>query len=76
MNEVILAVDGGATKTAVTVRKRDGTILFEGLGEGSNYQTTGADRVKEVLLALLIGVKRSLTRYTSRYRVVLCTGRY
>ena len=60
MNEVILAVDGGATKTAVTVRKRDGTILFEGQGEGSNYQTTGADRVKEVLLDLLIGVKEVL----------------
>ena len=60
MNEVILAVDGGATKTAVTVRKRDGTILFEGQGEGSNYQTTGADRVKEVLLDLLTGVKEVL----------------
>ncbi|HJF33866.1 MAG TPA: hypothetical protein K8V56_19030 [Sporosarcina psychrophila] len=53
MDKVILAVDGGATKTAVTVRKHDGTILFEGEGEGSNYQTVGEGKVREVLTGLL-----------------------
>ena len=42
--KMILAIDGGATKTAVTVRKRDGTVLFDGKGEGSNYQTSGGKK--------------------------------
>ena len=57
MNEVILAIDGGATKTDVTVRARDGTIIFSGKGEGSNYQTAGLESVKEVLSSLLTEVK-------------------
>lgn len=57
MEEIILAVDGGATKTALTLRKRDGTILLDKLGESSNYQTSGADQVLAVLVHLLTEVK-------------------
>ena len=48
----------GATKTVVTVRRNDGTVLFDGRGEGSNYKTSGAGKVKEVLAALLTEVQR------------------
>jgi N-acetylglucosamine kinase-like BadF-type ATPase len=60
VERVILAIDGGATKTAVTVRKRDGTVLFDGKGEGSNYQTSGAEKVIEVLVALLTDIQSVL----------------
>ncbi len=60
MDKVILAVDGGATKTALTVRKRDGTVLFNSKGGGSNYQTSGGDKVTEVLTALLQDVQSVL----------------
>ncbi len=57
MEEIILAVDGGATKTALTLRKRDGTVLVDKLGEGTNYQTSGADQMQAVLVQLLAEVK-------------------
>lgn len=57
MTEVILAIDGGATKTTITLRKYDGTVLFNGIGEGTNYQTVGVKKVKEVLSSLLAEVK-------------------
>jgi len=57
MREMILAVDGGATKTDLTVRTRNGIVLFNGKGEGSNYQTAGLEKVKEVLSELLNEVK-------------------
>lgn len=57
MEEIILAVDGGATKSALTIRKRDGTVLLDKVGEGSNYQTSGAEKVQAVLVGLMSEVK-------------------
>lgn len=57
MPEIILAVDGGATKTILSIRSQDGTILYTGFGEGVNYQTVGTDRVASVLQKLLLDAK-------------------
>jgi len=59
MDEVIVAIDGGATKTALTVRKRT-TTLLELKGEGTNYQTSGQDKVRDVLSELLAEVRKVL----------------
>jgi len=59
MSEIILAVDGGATKTDLTVRTREGIILFNGKGVGSNYQTAGLENVKKELSGLLIEIKNA-----------------
>jgi N-acetylglucosamine kinase-like BadF-type ATPase len=59
MDEVIVAIDGGATKTALTVRKRT-TTLLEVKGEGTNYQTSGEDKVRKVLAELLAEVRTVL----------------
>lgn len=59
MDEVIVAIDGGATKTALTVRKRT-TTLLELKGEGTNYQTSGKAKVRKVLTELLAEVRKVL----------------
>lgn len=53
MNKTIIAIDGGATKTALTVLDQDGTVLFSTASTGSNYQAIGQERVQEVLTTLL-----------------------
>ncbi|HWL13230.1 MAG TPA: BadF/BadG/BcrA/BcrD ATPase family protein [Ureibacillus sp.] len=50
---IILAVDGGATKTTVTIRSTDGECLFEKTGAASNYQIIGVHTVIERLSHLL-----------------------
>lgn len=50
---IILAVDGGATKTTVTLRTIQGECLFEKTTTGSNYQTIGIDAVSAMLNDLL-----------------------
>ena len=50
---IILAVDGGATKTTLTIRSTDGECLFEKTGAASNYQTIGIHTVLEGLTHLL-----------------------
>lgn len=53
MSRIILAVDGGATKTTMTIRSTDGTVLFTETTTGSNYQAIGRDRVQHVFTSLL-----------------------
>ncbi|RHW32785.1 hypothetical protein D1B33_16600 [Lysinibacillus yapensis] len=50
---IILAVDGGATKTTLTVRTSSGKCLFEKTARGSNYQTIGETEAVTVLGQLL-----------------------
>lgn len=50
---IILAVDGGATKTTLGIQTSGGERLFEATAAGSNYQTIGANAVIEVLSDLL-----------------------
>ncbi|WP_332647437.1 N-acetylglucosamine kinase [Lysinibacillus sp. 54212] len=53
MNRIILAVDGGATKTTMTIRSTDGEVLFTETTTGSNYQAIGRERVQQVFASLL-----------------------
>lgn len=53
MHNYIIAVDGGATKTTLSLRDLDGNIYFEKTSTGSNYQTIGAEKVEKVLASLL-----------------------
>lgn len=57
---IILAVDGGATKTTLTVRSSKGKKLFEQTAKGSNYQTVGEDVAIQVLSKLLSEAYRSI----------------
>ncbi|MFC7688038.1 N-acetylglucosamine kinase [Ureibacillus sp. GCM10028918] len=50
---IILAVDGGATKTTLTLRSIQGQCLFEKSTSGSNYQTIGVNAVIELLSNIL-----------------------
>lgn len=54
---LILAVDGGATKTAFSLRTVDQEIIFEATTNGSNYQAIGEQRVAAVFNDLLTKVK-------------------
>lgn len=74
MPEVLLAIDGGATKTALTLRKRDGTVLVDLQGEGTNYQTSGADQVKTVLVELLTEVKSAFPTVQADVAVFALAG--
>lgn len=53
MSRIILAVDGGATKTTMTIRSSDGKVLFTKTTTGSNYQAIGRERVQQVFASLL-----------------------
>lgn len=50
---ILLAVDGGATKTTVTIRSSDGICYFEKSGLPSNYQSYGENAVFNVMNSLL-----------------------
>ena len=52
-NRYILAVDGGATKTVMTIRTEQGRELFSATSTSSNYQTVGVEHVQHVLIGLL-----------------------
>lgn len=52
-NRYILAVDGGATKTVLSVRTTEGRELFTVTSTGSNYQAVGVEHVTHVFLGLL-----------------------
>ena len=58
----ILAVDGGATKTTISLRSLSGEIIFETTSSGSNYQTIGEIEVQQVLTALLLQVAAHTTQ--------------
>ena len=50
---IVLAVDGGATKTTMKLQGMDGRELFSATATGSNYQAIGRERVERVFDALL-----------------------
>lgn len=50
----ILAVDGGATKTALAIRCENGQSYFEKTSTSSNYQAIGEEKVEKVLSSLLL----------------------
>lgn len=52
-NHYILAVDGGATKTVMTIRTTDGRELFSATSTSSNYQAVGIEHVRHVFTGLL-----------------------
>jgi len=53
MTTYLLAVDGGATKTTLTLRDESGVIFHEGHSTGSNYQVIGTKAYKEDIKHLL-----------------------
>lgn len=53
MEKLILAVDGGATKTAVILYSSIRGKLFSTVGTGSNYQAIGINKVEDELSKLL-----------------------
>ncbi len=52
-NRYLLAVDGGATKTTMTIRTTEGRELFSATSTSSNYQTVGIEHVQHVFTGLL-----------------------
>lgn len=52
-NRYVLAVDGGASKTVMTIRSADGRELFTATSTGSNYQAVGIEHVQHVFTGLL-----------------------
>lgn len=53
MNQFILAIDGGATKTTISLRDTNGKEYFESTSTSTNYQAIGEEKVEEVLTDLL-----------------------
>lgn len=60
MNKTIVAIDGGATKTALTVCDAEGFELYYATSSGSNYQAIGEQNVVEVLTNLLTDAANNL----------------
>lgn len=58
MKQLLLAVDGGATKTTMTIREQDGQELFTKTATGSNYQAIGQQRVRRLFDLLLADAKK------------------
>lgn len=57
---IVLAVDGGATKTAVTLRNLRNEVLFKAESTGSNYQAIGEEPAFTLLHKLLTQVMHFL----------------
>jgi N-acetylglucosamine kinase-like BadF-type ATPase len=51
--DLILAVDGGASKTDVWVLRTDGTVVGSARGDGSNHQLSGMDGAMDALGATI-----------------------
>lgn len=74
MNQIILAVDGGATKTAMTIRTVDGQTLFSAISTGSNYQAIGRERVQQVFEQLFIQASEVITERVITVAVFAIAG--
>ena len=74
MNQTILAVDGGATKTTMTIRTVDGQTLFSATSTGSNYQAIGRERVQQVFEQLFIQANEVITERTITVAVFAIAG--
>lgn len=57
---LILIIDGGATKTALSLRTTANQVLFETQTTSSNYQAIGGEKVFEVLHDLMLQVSHQL----------------
>ena len=53
MDNFVIGVDGGGTKTDAVIVSQSGTILGRTQGGGSNLQAIGKDRLKKEILATL-----------------------
>ena len=60
MNKTILAIDGGATKTAMTVCDEQGFEFYSATSTGSNYQVIGEKNVEEIITNLLTDAANNL----------------
>ncbi len=61
---IIMAVDGGATKTSLVIYSINGQKLFEKTTFGSNYHTIGAEKFEKVITDLLLDAFQA-TPYTN-----------
>ncbi|WP_431028668.1 N-acetylglucosamine kinase [Lysinibacillus sp. LZ02] len=61
MSQIMLAVDGGATKTTLTLRTTGGQELFSATSTGSNYQAIGRNHVQQVFEQLLAQASTVIT---------------
>lgn len=53
MKKYFLGVDGGATKTTAVITNKDGKMVFEAKGKGSNYKVLGLDAIENNLYSLV-----------------------
>lgn len=53
MNQYVIGVDGGASKTAAVVMDERGQVLGRGRSDSSNYHLVGPDGVKVALLSAM-----------------------
>lgn len=53
MNQYVLAIDGGATKTTLSLRDVANKVYFETTSTSTNYQAIGEEQVEKVLTDLL-----------------------
>lgn len=74
MNQIILAVDGGATKTAMTIRTVDGQTLFSATSTGSNYHAIGRERVQQIFEQLFIQASEVITERVITVAVFAIAG--
>jgi N-acetylglucosamine kinase-like BadF-type ATPase len=56
----IVAYDGGGSKTHIMVLNLQGEILFDKVGEGSNHQSLGGEKFKQVIGGLFLDAKKFL----------------
>ena len=61
-NRYVLALDGGATKTTMTIRTSAGRELFSATSTSSNYQTVGIEHVQHVFTGLLRSAAAHLSK--------------
>lgn len=71
---LLLAVDGGATKTTMTIRTVGGQILFSATSTGSNYQSIGQQQVKYVFDQLLHQAAVAITQRSIQVAVWAISG--
>lgn len=60
MRPILLAVDGGATKTTITIRTGNGRELFTSTSTGSNYQAIGQEHVRRLFDLLLTDAAKAV----------------
>ena len=56
----IIAYDGGGSKTHIMIFDLKGRILFDKIGKGSNHQSLGGKKFKQVIGGLFLDAKQSL----------------